>query len=234
MKTFSALALAATSGLSFVSSETQWSYSQDTGMAGISADGDAALLLQSSITAANSKDLLIGLSAEIELFTSTVATGTNKKGRDTSVAEAGIVAFVRYQKESAFTTATAACDGALSDDLQEALPGEVFFSTRKQELSVEVELEIVNKTSGEISDDYEIQGFVEVGLNLTTTAAHHFNFIAPLSTTYSGSDQAVVVGCFKPIDAPELSFQDGSAQAYMGVGKRMLTVQEVLGYESGR
>ena len=119
----------------------------------------------------NSKSVLIGLSAEIEIFTSTTAKGENKGGKDTATAEGSIKAEVRYTDEASFTTAAALC---ADDTADVAAPGAVTFSSRKQVLSVEVDLEITS-TADECST-CEIEGFVEVGLDLTTTAAHHFNF----------------------------------------------------------
>ena len=180
-----------------------------------SSDNTAPVELVGGVAAGASKDILIGLSAEIELFTSTTAKGTNKGGKDTAVAEAGIVGEVRFLPESDFTTAAEVCDGTI--DSAQAYPGKVTFASRKQELSVEVELEIESAT-GDCAD-CEITGYVEVGLNLTTTAAHHFNFIADLESTGSGSNPWTFVTCWT-LDSGVVDDTDDNARAYVMLKKR--------------
>ena len=176
-----------------------------------SSDNTAPVELVAGISAGASKDIMVGLSAEIELFTSTTAKGTNKGGKDTAVAEAGIVGEVRFLPESDFTTAAAVCNGTIAS--AQAYPGKVTFASRKQELSVEVELEI-ESASGDCAD-CEITGYVEVGLNLTTTAAHHFNFIADLQNSYSSNNPAVFVACWHVADG-EITEGDN---AWVAMGK---------------
>ena len=69
------------------------------------------------------------------------------------------------------TQACAACKADEAKSVFVALPGEVTLSSRVQTLSVETNLDIVNKLE-EVSEDYEITGYVSVDLELTTTAAH--------------------------------------------------------------
>jgi hypothetical protein len=180
-------------------------------MSPTSSDNTAPVELVGGVAAGASKDILIGLSAEIELFTSTTAKGTNKGGKDTAVAEAGIVGEVRFLPESTFTNASAVCSGTIASS--QAYPGAVTFASRKQELSVEVELEVESAT--DLCADCEITGYVEVGLNLTTTAAHHFNFIADLQSSYPSSNKAVFVACWHVVDG---EITDGD-NAWVGMGK---------------
>ena len=89
-----------------------------------------------------------------------------------------------------------------------------------QELSVEVDLEITSQN--EECATCEIEGFVEVGLDLTTEAAHHFNFFADLSdSTYSSSNPAVFVACWTiESDSSLEGTEQGDSDAYVMLGKR--------------
>ena len=80
--------------------------------------------------------------------------------------------FLGLEKGSCATQACAACIADEAKSVFVAHPGNVTLSSRVQKLSVETNLDIVNKTSGEVSDDYEITGYVSVDLTLETTAAH--------------------------------------------------------------
>ena len=130
-------------------SDTAWSYTEMTTMSPVgTASSVAPQELCGSITAATSKDLLIGLSAEVELMTYTEAKGTNKGNKDTSVAEAGLEVEVRFLKTNDFTalgTAAAVCDADLNNaslGVHCAVPGPVTFASRVQELTVETNLDI--------------------------------------------------------------------------------------------
>ena len=89
---------------------------------------------------------------------------------------------IRYMTQSVFlglelvdgcaTQACAACKADEAKSVFVAHPGEVTLSSRVQKLSVETNLDIVDKTSKEVSEDYEITGYVSVDLTLETTAAH--------------------------------------------------------------
>lgn len=197
------------------------------------SDGGPAAVEVASIASPGAKDLIIFLSAEVELLTQTKATGYNGKGKDTSVAEASVTVLAKYMLESVFmglargafctTQACAACIADEEDNVFVAFPGNVTLSSRVQTLSVQTELDI--KTKELESTDYIIDGYVSVDLELETTAAHSFNFIAPLNetTTGSNSNPIVVVACFNTDGSAE---PVGSADYYAGLGKTMVIVQE--------
>lgn len=163
---------------------------------------------------------MLFLSSEINLLTQTAAKGTNKGGKDTSVAAAGLEATLKYCVDCP-STAEATCNGD-SSDVYTALPGPIVFASRVQELSVDVDLDC-NVSSG---DDCEVTGFVEVDLNLETTAAHSFNFIADLANTGTGSTNkpVQVVACFDL--AADAEANAGSAEGRVTLGSTMLIVEE--------
>jgi hypothetical protein len=158
------------------------------------------------------------LSSEINLVTQTAAKGTNKQGKDTSVASAGLEATLKYCVDCP-GTAGEICDGDDSDGVYTALPGPIVFAARKQTLSVDVNLDC--------GADCAVTGFVEVDLELDTTASHAFNFIADLAETGTGSTNkpVQVVACFD-LAATADAQGDGSAEGHVSLGSTMLIVQE--------
>jgi hypothetical protein len=200
----------------------------------------AAYQLATSIAAPNSKDLIIMLSSEINLVTQTRVKDSNKPNlrhlqKTSATAEAGIIATMKFCKKSQCpTTAIGICgkdDG--EDGVYEALPkGGITFASRKQELDVDVNLEC-ECTVPETTCDCEVTGYVEVGLNLDTTSANSFNFIANLTEVGTGStaDPIVPVACFKLSAEAETMLDDETGSAagalgYVGLQKSMLIVQE--------
>ncbi|KAL7452291.1 hypothetical protein ACHAWC_008990 [Mediolabrus comicus] len=228
---FRPLALAAAVAGSIVGlSSAEINYSYQTGEI-ISTDtvspedpSSAAIQLASEIASPVSKDLMIFLSSEINLVTQTVAKGTNKGGKETSVASAGLEATLKYCVECP-PTADEICNGG-SSDVHTALPGPIVFASRVQELSVDVNLEC--DVTSDPPATCEVTGYVEVGLNLDTTAAHSFNFIADLSNTGTGSTNkpVQVVACFNLAADADADAVDGSAAGHVSLGSTMLIVQE--------
>jgi hypothetical protein len=165
--------------------------------------------------------LIIFLSSEINLVTQTAAKGTNKGGKDTSVASAGLEATLKYCVDCP-TTAEAICNGDSSDGVYTALPGPIVFASRVQELSVDVNLDC-NVSSG---DACEVTGWVEVDLTLDTTAAHSFNFIADVANTGTGptNKPVQVVACFNL--AADADAGAGSAEGHVSLGSTMLIIEE--------
>jgi hypothetical protein len=167
--------------------------------------------------------LIIFLSSEINLVTQTAAKGTNKGGKDTSVAEAGLEATLKYCVECP-STANDICNGDSSDGVYTALPGKIVFASRVQELSVEVDLEC--DVTSDPAATCDVTGYVEVDLTLDTTAAHSFNFIADLANTGTGptNKPVQVVACFNL--AADADAGAGSAEGHVSLGSTMLIVEE--------
>jgi hypothetical protein len=209
------------------SASTEYGFIGGTVASPIAGSGIAGMDLTSTIAVPGSKTLLIGLSAEVNLLTKTVAKGKNKEGTDTSTAEAGLTAGVKLVKESEFTSAASTC---ASSNAVESIPSQVTFSSRTQELTVDVALEIESEL--DLCEDCEITGYVEVGLSLETTAAHHFNFIIDVPETCSSSNPCRVVACFG--SSASSSAENGSADSYVKVGNALLTVQEVLSFTTNK
>lgn len=159
---------------------------------------------------------MIFLSSEINLVTQTAAKGANGGGKDTSEAFAGLEVTLKYCVNCP-STANAICEDT-SDDVHTALPGPIVFASRKQTLSVDVNLDC--------EPDCAVTGFVEVALNLETTAAHSFNFIADLANTGTGSTNTPVqvVACFDL--AADAEADAGSAEGRVTLGSTMLIVEE--------
>lgn len=157
------------------------------------------------------KELLIGVSGVANLITFTQAKGSNKGGKSTAEALAGIGMAVRY--------APADQPGPVCLNGMTAAPGIVPLSVRYQKLSVDVDLDVIGS-----SEELDIEGYVEVGLLLATSAAHHFNFLAadlPQSTTYK------VAACFVGFAYADVNNDDNKALSAVLIGKRMVTVQGV-------
>ena len=200
-----------------------------------------------TIKSAQNKELLIGLSGVINLVTFTEAKGQNGDGKVTSVADASVqgkVVLVPVDSNEVSTLYT--FDSNMSSKLwfnsdsivslrklcskadpcaEEstaivAAPGVVPFSSRKQTLAIDVDL------TAEITDsDLEvlIDGYVEVGLELDTTAAHHFNFVA-----YDlASDVYDVYACWTGEAGGGVTGGEGAYEAVAAIKSRMLTVQAV-------
>ena len=117
-------------------------------------------------------------------------------------------------------------------------PREITFASRRQDLSVEVDLDVVGSLPGIcdetcIADNLGIEGSVTVALGLDTTAAHHFNFIAA-DLTAGWYD---IVACYDLSALAEVSGADidvdTAAYSKTAVGPRMVTVQEVRATKTG-
>lgn len=186
--------------------------------------------LMSTIHVANKKELLIGVSGVANLVTFTEAKGKNGAGTTTAEAYGTLDLEVRVVPAGV----DAQCGGATPEGGMIAAPGAITLASRRQTLSVTVDLDIVDieGTCGGfeqpdcVADTLEIEGDVTVALGLDTVAAHHFNFVAP----DLGQGTYDIVGCFS--GSAENNVLDGLAEdtsihAYVAIMQRMLTVQEV-------
>lgn len=173
---------------------------------------------------------LIGFSGVVNIVTFTEVSAKNGGGKGTASSEAMVNVVVKYAP-----TGTSDICTSSDSSIMTAAPGIVTFASRKQELSVEVDLEIICADDADdgcqlTADDLEIDGEVTVGLGLDTTAAHHFNFVAPnlpvgefdVMACYTGSGETSLTDGF-----------DGDATAYLAIHSRMLTVQQVKAVNSG-
>ena len=154
-------------------------------------------------------------------MTQTVAKGQNKGGKETSEASAELAATLKYCVDCP-ATADDICNGG-SSDVHTALPGRIVFAARRQTLSVDVNLECDIGALG----DCDVTGYVAVDLELDTTAAHSFNFIADLANTGTGSTNkpVQVVACFELTTAAAAD-ADSSAEGHVSLGSTMLIVEE--------
>ena len=193
---------------------------------GVMPDGKNFPEKLATIKSAQNKELLIGLSGVINLLTFTEAKGKAAADGEgvkvTSTADASVAVTVRYILSS--EDSTNVCDEQAGG--QKAYPGAVTFSSRKQELSVTNNLLVVNTTAIDDPLTVALAGSVDVALELDTTAAHHFNFLAVdlPSGTYD------IYACWDLNAGGSLSGTDtdaGSFAAKAAIHKRMLTVEQV-------
>jgi hypothetical protein len=225
------------------SSKFAATYDTDAVMVDVAVDGSAGPTSDSAVTAeadlaslhvANWKELLIGVSAQANLVTFTQAKGKNGGGTSTAIAEGTVRVGVTVVPDG---TANA-CADAWADESLFAAPGPVTFASRRQELSVTVDLDVVGSIPDYcdatcIEDNLDIDGSVTVALGLDTTAAHHFNFVAAdlASGWYN------IVACYDLSALAEVSGDDINADtaAYSktAIGPRMVTVQEVRATKGG-
>jgi len=169
------------------------------------------------------KELLVGLSAEVLLV-----TDTSIKGKDGGSARA--LAYAGGGVE------LAACPVG-GGDCQPAAPGFVFLADRFQILDATLGgvLETCSDLNGDGTIDFSTEctySDEEIGLILDTLSSHHFNFVLP---NMSQGDYNIVA-MFGTAACHEIS-SDGDAvastYARAGIGKYMLTVQQVRATKNG-
>jgi len=218
---------------------TENEYTECVAMAGPVSEAELA-----SLHVANWKELLMGVSGEVNLVTITQAKGKNGAGTTTAIAEgtvrAGVVVIPEGARQGMPQGAVCARAFNAHDNGADvfAAPGPVTFAARRQELAVTVDLDVVGSIPDVcdeacIEENLDIEGDVTVMLGLDTTAAHHFNFVADDLTSgwyeilacYDLRAMASVGGA--DIDA------DTSAYAKAALGPRILTVQEVRATKTG-
>ena len=216
---------------------TVLNYCSDLGLS--DWDEDAVAWGAATIRVPQHKELLVGLSAQVGLYTFTEAKG--KRGtRSTAVAVAeGGVSL--WACPSPYDTLDSCVMGA---------PGYVVLSSREQELSavlagviescdVDVEVDFDDMTA---SGSFTLADCVvldeAISLGLTTMAAHHFNFvfadmdqgdydIVAKFQTHAGATAEVT--CEYDSEDIGCSVEDGDATAVAGalIGKSIMTVQTV-------
>ena len=114
-------------------------------------------------------------------------------------------------------------------------PGPITFASRRQELSVTVDLAVIDTdlSDGDLAATLGIDGSVTVALGLDTTAAHHFNFIQP--NMNQGWYEAIACYDLSALVAVSGMDIDADTQAYskVALGPRIITVQEVHATTNG-
>lgn len=183
-----------------------------------------------TIHIANKKELMIGVSGVANLVTMTEAKGRNGGFESVAEADGALNLEVRVVPEGI----SANCGGELPAGGSVAEPGGLTFASRKQTLKVTVDLDIVDieGTCGGfeqpdcVADTLEIVGDVTVALGLDTSAAHHFNFVAPDLDQGTYDVAACFTGAATGFVTEEMT-GDNAVRAYVAIMQRMLTVQEV-------
>ncbi len=247
--TATALGVLMATGAYGASSKFAATYDTDPAMVEVNVTGDPATPNSDSmvgaeadlatIHVANWKELLVGVSSQVNLITLTQAKGKNEGGTATAIAEGSVRTGVLVVPEGTANCAAAwAAYDANPANNSFAAPGPVTFASRRQELSVDVNLDVVGAIP-EVCDEacidqyLGIDGSVTVALGLDTTAAHHFNFVAADLTqgTYD------VVACYDLSALAEVSGDDidadTAAYSKAALGPRIVTVQEVRATKSG-
>lgn len=180
--------------------------------------------LLAEIKAPKHKELLIGVSGVANLVTFTEAKGKNGGGTSTAIAEGAIDLAVRYGPDDDFANAAEVCAGGTL-----AAPGGLTFASRRQELSVTVDLDVIDdpNNNNNLAQFLDIEGSVTVALGLDTTAAHHFNFVA---ADLEQSANYLVAACFTGRGELEVSSSEldvNTARTMVAIQHRMVTVQQV-------
>jgi len=205
----------------------------------------AATANMATIHVAQSKELLVGVSAEVALFTETTVRG--KKGSvSTAIASAeGKVGLM-------------ACDQSTGDCVQ-STPAMVTLSSRRQELEATLggvlencTVTLIDNTDDGIPDTGEFDAGdcefsqEEIRLALATLAAHHYNFMfmnldqgmyEVKANFYTQAQAEASASCGEndgsdsylacEADALEEVVASGEATAKAVIGNSMMTVQEV-------
>lgn len=215
---------------------TEEAYCNDLGI-DVAGDSDEVVWGAATIRVPQNKELLVGLSAQVALYTFTEAKG--KKGtRSTAVAtaEGGVTMY--------------ACPDPYIDgmsDCIEGVPGYITLSGREQELSAVLggvlidcnfDVDLGEDGAGNITFTAENCDFEQevISLGLTTMAAHHFNFLFPdmeqgdyTIVAKFGTSAAASAEVACEYETTDCAVEDGDASAVAGaaIGKTMLTVQTV-------
>lgn len=162
-------------------------------------------IMTTALKTANQKDLFIDVSLQSSLYTKTTVKSRDMT-KDTSSSRAGVKVRVLV-------------------DGNEALPGEIVFNDRYQELSATLQgqVDLVDSDGdGYIEPgDLVVVAPEEVELLLSTISANGFNFVVPDLT--SGVHQITVQA---QIDVGAAA-QAGSAEAQALIGAGSVTVEEV-------
>lgn len=202
-----------------------------------SNDSDEVATTIATIKVPQAKELLVGLSAQVGLWTSTVVKG--KRGsysRALAFAEGGVDLY--------------ACNRA-SGNCYRGEPGHVVLSSRKQELEavlggviqtceleLDVDLDELTASGSFNLMDCSVANEA-IGLALTTLAAHHFNFVFPnlpqgdydvvakLSTSAAAESEWNCGDVYNPCVLEGEEDPSATGQAYAFIGKHIMTVQVV-------
>jgi hypothetical protein len=175
-----------------------------------------------TIKVPQSKELLVGVSAEVLLI-----TDTSIKGKDGGSARA-----LAYAGAEVTVGACPVGGG----DCEIAAPGSVILADRFQTLEGTLGGVLTNCTDSNDDGDVDLSDCEltdeEIGLVLDTLSSHHFNFVLP------NMDQGDydIVAVFGTEACNEIS-SDGDAEAFAfavaAIGKSMVTVQQVRATKDG-
>lgn len=166
----------------FVRSEACQSYPDNSVCGALGAGDDATALAGfATIRVPQSKELLVGLSAQVALGTITEAKGKRgSRSMATAFAEGGVTLY--------------ACETETTNSCYEGKPGFVILSNRNQELEailggviencdVTVVLEGTTWEDATASGSFKLSDCSvldeSISLGISTLAAHHFNFVFP-------------------------------------------------------
>ena len=205
---------------------------------------------------ANWKEILMGVSGQVNLVTLTEAKAISKAGVSTAKAAGTVLtgvlvvpqgttevtcetAWAAWRELLAYPEAypeweacIAACEGESDEAACIVAGGDA--PAEGENLFVAPGPVTFASRMQELSVIYndstgEPEDYVMVGLTLDTTAAHHFNFVADdlVQGTYD------IIACYDLTALAEANNVGNSAYAYAGIGPRILTVQEVRATKDG-
>jgi hypothetical protein len=184
-----------------------------------------------TIRVPNKKELLVGLSAQVGLYTETVVRG--KKGSTSSA--------------MAFSEGSVGLTACNADNVcYESVPRDIVLSNRRQELEATM-AGIIEECAVEIdgiSGAFDLNDCTvapeEIGLALETLAAHHYNFLFPnlpqgdyevVAAFRTDAQTAARAYCDPDSPTYEYCIVDAEASAFAEskavINKAMMTIQEV-------
>jgi len=200
--------------------------------AGLGNTGEVVGTTLATIKVPSSKELLVGVSAQVELFTETLAKG--KKGTTSSalaMAEGGVELLACSEAGCFMGKPGRVVLNKRTQELEATLAGVI------EECTVDVQVDTDTGTgSGTFNlDDCTVEDEA-IKLALTTMSAHHFNFVFPdlpqgdysiiaKFSTNAAATASVTCGD----EYTYCAVEDGGAggSAYAVIGKYMMTIQEV-------
>ncbi len=198
-------------------------------------------MTMTTIKVPNQKELLVGVSAQVGLYTETVVRG--KKGSTSSAL--------------AFAEGSVGLMACNSENMcYNSVPRNIVLSNRTQELEATlagiieecvVEIDYTEDENGfitDISGGFDLNDCTvspeEIGLALETLAAHHYNFVFPnmpvgewdiIATFKTDAQTEAAAYCDPDSSTYDYCIVDAEASAYAEaravVNKAMVTVQEV-------
>lgn len=196
-----------------------------------SATDDTSKTHVATVKVPNKKELLVGVSIQTSIDTQTTVKGKNGSG-GSATAAGRVAVLVELTNEK-------------TGEVRIAEPGLVIFDARQQELSAILGgvIDSCTDSNGDgtiVVEDECVVTPEEISLLLSTTGAHHFNFLAPnlaagvwqvsvIVTLDANASVNDVLDSISDCDTGDNPNACNDARAKAVIGPRMITIQTVQG-----